>query len=96
MRVLICFQIPKLFLFLILASFLYYAFNDGVGASQSIGQEELLVIKLACLGYILKEACEVAFLGVLSVYHGADVGKLDVKLMRLAHLIEFLQDIYLR
>ena len=77
MRVLIRLKILKLFLLLILASLLDNTSNDGVGAWQCISYEEILMIKLACLGDVLEESGEAVFLGVVGVDHSADVGHLD-------------------
>ena len=92
MREIVCFKILKLFLLLILASLLDNASDDGVGAWQSIGKEEILMVKQAILGNVQEESGEAAVLGVAGVDHGADVGQLDEELMRLTHFIEFFQD----
>ena len=58
-----------------------------------MGQDELLMVELACLGDILEEACKTVFLRILSVDNSAYMGELDKQLMWLAQFIEFFQEI---
>ena len=50
------------------------------------------MVERACLGDVLKEAGEVAFLGIVGVDHSAYVRELNEQLMRLTHFIECVQD----
>ena len=69
---------------LILASFFDVAGDDGMRARQSMGKEELLMVKAACLGDILEEAGVETNASIPGEDQSAHMRHLNEELMRLA------------